>query len=45
MRENSLGLQGIRERAALFNGTLTIETQPNQGTSLFIVMPYPENPV
>lgn len=45
MRENSLGLQGIRERAALFNGTLTIESQPDQGTSLFIMLPYSENPV
>ena len=32
----SLGLQGIRERAALFDGTLTIETEPGQGTTLFI---------
>jgi signal transduction histidine kinase len=36
---NSLGLQGIRERAALFNGRLTIEAQPGQGTSLFIEIP------
>ncbi|QPC80519.1 HAMP domain-containing protein [Phototrophicus methaneseepsis] len=35
----SLGLQGIRERAALFNGTLTIETEPGHGTSLFIEIP------
>ena len=35
----SLGLQGIRERAALFNGNLTIEAQPGQGTSLFIEIP------
>ena len=34
----SLGLQGMRERAGLFNGQLTIETAPNKGTSLFIVM-------
>ena len=36
----SLGLQGIRERAALFNGTLTIETEPGQGTSLFVEIPF-----
>lgn len=36
----SLGLQGIRERAALFNGMLTIETEPGQGTSLFIEIPF-----
>jgi signal transduction histidine kinase len=35
----SLGLQGIRERAALFNGRLTIESQPGQGTSLFVELP------
>jgi signal transduction histidine kinase len=38
----SLGLQGIRERAALFNGRLTIESQPGQGTSLFVELPVPE---
>ncbi len=37
--EKSLGLQGIRERAALFNGSLTIESQPGQGTALFIEIP------
>lgn len=36
----SLGLQGIRERAALFNGTLIIETEPGQGTSLFLEIPF-----
>ncbi len=35
----SLGLQGIRERAQLFGGKLTIESQPGQGTSLFIELP------
>jgi signal transduction histidine kinase len=38
----SLGLQGIRERAALFNGRLTIESQPGQGTSLFVELPCDE---
>lgn len=38
-QEKSLGLQGIRERAALFNGVLTIETKPGSGTSLFIEIP------
>lgn len=37
--ERSLGLQGIRERAQLFGGKLTVESQPGQGTSLFIVLP------
>jgi signal transduction histidine kinase len=35
----SLGLQGIRERAQLFGGKLTIESQPGQGSSLFIELP------
>ncbi|MBI5670816.1 MAG: sensor histidine kinase [Chloroflexi bacterium] len=37
--ERSLGLQGIRERVQLFGGKLTVESQPGQGTSLFIVLP------
>ncbi|MDL1916779.1 sensor histidine kinase [Anaerolineae bacterium CFX4] len=41
-RRVSLGLHGIRERAALFGGTLTIESTPGQGTSLFIEMPVTE---
>lgn len=36
----SLGLQGIRERVALFNGKLTIETETGHGTSLFIEIPF-----
>jgi signal transduction histidine kinase len=36
----SLGLQGIRERAGLFNGTLEIESHPGSGTSLFVEIPY-----
>lgn len=39
----SLGLQGIRERARLFEGNLTIESQPGRGTSLFIRLPLPED--
>lgn len=38
-REHGLGLQGIRERAQLFGGKLTIESQPGQGSSLFIEIP------
>jgi len=37
----NLGLQGIRERARLFEGSLTIESQPGQGTSLFVRLPLP----
>jgi signal transduction histidine kinase len=38
-QEQSLGLQGIRERARLFGGDLIIESQPGQGTSLFVRLP------
>jgi len=35
----SLGLQGIRERAGLFGGTLEIDSTPGHGASLFIAIP------
>jgi signal transduction histidine kinase len=38
-QRKSLGLQGIRERAGLFGGSLRIESQPGQGTSLFMEIP------
>jgi signal transduction histidine kinase len=38
-----LGLYGIRERAELLGGTLTIESAPGQGASLFIEIPISEN--
>lgn len=34
-----LGLIGIRERAELLGGSLTVETAPGKGTSLFIRIP------
>jgi signal transduction histidine kinase len=34
-----LGLQGIEERTRLLGGTLTIESTPGQGTSLFVRLP------
>lgn len=40
-RTRSLGLKGIRERAGLFDGKLTIESSPGHGTSLFIEIPHP----
>ncbi|MBZ0299521.1 MAG: sensor histidine kinase [Anaerolineae bacterium] len=45
VQDRSLGLQGIRERAALFQGTITLESRPSQGTALFVTLPYdlPEN--
>jgi signal transduction histidine kinase len=37
--EHRLGLYGIRERAELLGGKLTIESGPGQGTSLFVTLP------
>lgn len=37
--ERHLGLLGMRERAELLNGTLTIESAPEHGTSVFIEIP------
>ena len=44
-QEQSLGLQGIRERARLFGGDLIIESQPGQGTSLFVRLPFEAPPM
>ncbi len=38
-RDGNLGLLGIRERAALLGGSFTIESDPGQGTSLFVRIP------
>ncbi len=37
--ERHLGLLGMRERAELLNGTFTIESAPERGTSIFIEIP------
>jgi PAS domain S-box-containing protein len=34
-----LGLTGMRERAALVGGTVTVESQPGRGTSIHVVVP------
>ncbi len=39
--EQRLGLYGIRERAELLGGTLTIESHAGHGSSLFIEIPLP----
>jgi signal transduction histidine kinase len=38
-RKQSLGLQGIRERATLLEGTMTIEASPGNGASVFVELP------
>ena len=37
--EQQLGLLGMKERAELLNGALTIESTPERGTSVFIEIP------
>jgi signal transduction histidine kinase len=39
VHEGNLGLYGMRERASLLGGTLTIESAPEQGTSVFVEVP------
>ena len=34
-----LGLLGIRERVAQFNGTMTLESEPGRGTTVFVRIP------
>jgi signal transduction histidine kinase len=38
-KQQSLGLQGMRERVSLFGGKMTIESSPGQGSSLFLEIP------
>jgi signal transduction histidine kinase len=40
-KDNRLGLYGMRERAALLGGTLTISSAPQKGTVLTVVVPNP----
>ena len=39
--DGHLGLYGIRERAELLGGAMTIESEPGRGTSLFVEIPLP----
>ena len=41
--EQRLGLYGIRERAELLGGKLTIESEPGRGASLFVEIPLFDN--
>jgi len=42
--DKGLGLVGMRERAALVGGTAEIESQPDEGTTVFIRIPVPALP-
>jgi signal transduction histidine kinase len=37
-----LGLHGMRERAALLNGSVTIESTPGEGTTVYVWVPLAE---
>jgi signal transduction histidine kinase len=39
VKTDSLGLDGMRERAELHDGRLTIETSPGSGTTLAVEIP------
>ncbi|MBL7772481.1 MAG: sensor histidine kinase [Chitinophagaceae bacterium] len=39
-----MGLKNIQARAEYMNGTVNIRTQPNQGCSILIEFPLPDNP-
>jgi signal transduction histidine kinase len=39
IREDALGLVGMRERLALLGGTLTVESRPGEGTALIANVP------
>jgi PAS domain S-box-containing protein len=39
---HGLGLHGIRERAALLKGWVTVESTPRMGTTLYVHLPIPE---
>ncbi len=41
--KNQLGLYGMYERAELIGGSITIESQPGMGTTIFVEVPLPEN--
>ncbi|MFN2491654.1 MAG: PAS domain S-box protein [Pyrinomonadaceae bacterium] len=43
-RDNGLGLVGLRERAALFGGTVEIESQPEKGATVVVRIPVPPAP-
>jgi PAS domain S-box-containing protein len=45
LQKGRLGLVGMRERAQMMGGDLTIETSPGQGTAVYVEVPYLEQPV
>jgi len=39
-----MGLLGMRERAALIDGEVQIESKPGQGTTVFVRVPVKQRP-
>ena len=44
VREDALGLLGMRERLELLGGTLAVESTPGKGTALVAHVPEPATP-
>ncbi len=42
--DKGLGLVGLRERAALVGGMVEIESQPDEGATMFVRIPTPSAP-
>jgi signal transduction histidine kinase len=40
-RDGKLGLMGMKERVWLMEGNIEIKTQPGEGTTLIVTLPYP----
>ncbi len=43
IKNSSYGINGIKERVSVFNGKITIDSEPNKGTSIDINIPIPES--
>jgi two-component system, NarL family, sensor histidine kinase UhpB len=41
-KDNRLGLVGMRERAIMLGGDMTVESAPGKGTTIFVNLPYRE---
>jgi signal transduction histidine kinase len=42
-RQGHFGLMGIRERALLYGGQLSLRSAPGEGTELYVRLPYPQS--
>ncbi len=44
IKNSSYGINGIKERVTVFNGKITIDSEPNKGAHIKINIPIPESP-